>query len=118
MSNLKAYIITLKSYGYDHVVFAENRAKAKAKAVGTFDDVCYEGFFDVIKDMKVERCKEADKEYRGHAIMDWDDQEDRLFLVKEFSFACLSEDDLECDRCIALEYCPRKEEWLESQEQI
>lgn len=118
MSNLKAYIITLKSYGYDHVVFAESMAKAKAKAVGTFDDVCYDGFFDEIKDMKAERYEAADKEYRGHAIMDWGDSDDRLFLVKNLNYSCVDETDLDCESCIALEYCPRKEEWLECQEQI
>ena len=118
MSNPKADIITLKSYGYARVVFAENSAKAKAKAVGTFDDVSYDGFFDEIKDMKAKRYKEADNEYRGHAIMDWDDSDDRLFLVKNLNYACSDETDLDCEGCIALEYCPRKEEWLEIQEQI
>lgn len=109
MSNLKAYIITLKSYGYDHVVFAENREKAKALAVGTFDDVSYDGFFDEIKDMKAERYEAADKEYRGHAIMDWGDSDDRLFLVKNLNYICSDDSVFDCESCIAFEYCLRKD---------
>ena len=47
--------------------------------------------------------------------MDWNDPEDRLFLVKELKWSCLDETDIDCSNCIAKDCCLRYDEWLEIQ---
>ena len=118
---LKAYEVIENSTGYYIIVFAESASKAKYTAYNNredfgFDDYCYDFFSNFIRLFSVKRDKSADKEYRGHSVMDWNNPEDRLFLVKEHNWACVDETDLDCDNCPAKKFCRRYSEYLEEQE--
>lgn len=102
--------------GNSEVVFAETEGKAKyiAKDSDQFEEgYGYGG--EWVKWLYVRRLPEGDGEYRGHALMDWWNPNDRIFLVRQLGWYCSDETDLECDKCPALEYCCRKEEWEEMQ---
>ena len=120
---LKAYEVIENSTGRYVIVFAESASKAKYTAWSHRDDydwagIDYDFFMDFIYSFSAKRDKSAGKEYRGHSIMDWNNPEDRLFLVKEHNWACVDETDLECDNCPAKKFCRRYGEYLEEQENI
>lgn len=80
------------------VVFAENIREAKKIAMST--DACSEADFI---DIRVKRFKECDALYKGKPEMDWDDEETRIVMVRDFGWSCLEE--YMCDKCPAQQYC-------------
>lgn len=105
MSNMKAYIITdLRGYAdYSTVVFAETSGKAKAIAITTdaFND--YE-----FTEISARRVPKLDKYYRGLDKMDWDNDEDRVAMVKDGNFSCSYEfEPDDCETCPARQWCER-----------
>lgn len=97
----KAWYVCDKWEDYATVVFAETRGKAHELATHT--DCCEDSaWVDII----VRRFPEMDSMYRGSWEMDWDNQEDRLALVKH-GWHCDTDfiDDRECAECTAKEYC-------------
>lgn len=105
---MKAWIVRRDYVDICEVVFTETRGKAKTIALNTdtFDgaDFC---------DLEVRRMPEIDKYYvSGKTRMDWDNQKDRLALVKECGFACVDECFGElCGDCLAKDYCDRYDEY-------
>ena len=100
---MKAYQVwdCKDDYGYSTIVFAENCRKAKIIAQST--DVC--GNTEYIN-IRVKRCKQADCIYKGSCEIDWDDMEQRLFLVKNLGWACVDiYDEQECEKCSAKPNC-------------
>lgn len=115
----KAYSVSEDNSGIYYIVFAETASKAKYELWLVHDDICtdysYFDFFEFACGFSVKRLPEADKEYRGHSVMDWHDSEDRMFLVKELDWSCNEEEiaECECNKCVAFQFCNRKEEWEE-----
>ena len=76
-------------------------------AIGAKNAVRNTEFWDdsdqIYTNLRVNRIKALDSEYRGHTEMDWDDEQDKLALVKN-GWHCFERTD-ECDTCGAKEYC-------------
>lgn len=102
---LKAYKVNVKDADYSTIVFAESAGKAKALALST--DTCEDAEF---VEIEVHRIPAADKMYADNFEMNWNNEKERLFLVKELNWACF-EPSFECDECIAKQYC----RWFESE---
>ena len=114
---MKAYEVTDKE-GYSEyslVVFAESRGKAIYSAIGTDEFPKYEYDFT---QLRARRISCLDNAYRGKWCMDWDDEEDRLAMVRDAGWYCGEDafDPDDCDRCVAKEYCTRYEEYTEEVE--
>jgi len=101
---VKAWKVTEKDEFYSTVVFAETRGKAKSLALNT--GCCGDVPFI---DIEVSRFPGADKMYNGRYEMDWDNQDDRLFLVKENGWRCEYPEFEDCKKCIAKDYCDKYE---------
>ena len=101
---MKAWYIRADNVDYTGIVFAETRGKAKTLALNT-DNWCDSDFTD----LQVTRCPEADCRYTGQKELDWENPDDRLFMVKELCFCCVWWADTECEECSAKEYCDRYE---------
>lgn len=104
---IKAYIAFDRNCDSDTqlVVFAETSGKAKAYAAGT-DTLCDYGFTGI----RVNRCKDLDRFYRGKPEMDWMDYEERVAMVRYAGFACSCEVcHPECVKyeCPAQQWCGR-----------
>ena len=110
---MKAYLITdRKSYSDSAlIIFAESRGKAISLALGK-DEFQYYDFAYI--DLRALREPVLDKYYRGKHEMCWDDDEDRLALVKECGFTCNDDafDPESCEICSAKAYCDRYQEYL------
>ena len=113
---MKAYVVSDRE-GYSEwivVVFAESRGKAIVAALGTdefqFGDWSY-------TELRAIRKPEFDKYYRGNFRMDWDDQNDRLAMVRDGGYYCneaaFYPDD--CAKCCSKDYCSRYEEYLDEE---
>ena len=87
------------------IVFAETRNKAKAYLVNS--DIC-EGI--EYKDIFVRRAKEADCLYKGRNEISWDDDNDRLWLVKNYGWSCIDVNVDFCKTCVARNDCPKYED--------
>ena len=107
---MKAYKISdLKGYcEYSTIVFAESRGKAKAIAITTdsFNDYDY-------TEISARRVPALDKYYFGREEMDWDNDTDRIALVREAGFSCNPEywEEEDCERCPARQWC----DWYEGE---
>lgn len=105
---MKAYRISgMRGYcEYSTIVFAESRGKAKATAITTdsFNDYDY-------TEISARRVPKLDKYYRGKDEMDWDNDEDRIAMVKDGGFSCDPEcwEEEDCERCPANQWCDRCE---------
>lgn len=100
---MKAWLVRAKDEPYATVVFAETRGKAKSKAMNT--DACEDAQFT---DIEVNRESQMDKYYtEGKSEMDWYNPKDRIALVKECGFHCVSDywDIEDCVDCPAKQYC-------------
>ncbi len=83
------------------VVFAETRGKAKTIALK--DESFREYNFC---ELQARRFPIADSKYDGREKMDWENPQDRMFLVKECDWSCLDwDDEHRCKKCVAKEYC-------------
>lgn len=98
--------------GYSTVVFAPTRSKAKAAARWT--DACEDAEYTKIHAI---RLPELDKEYRGHTEMEWNDQLDRIALVKQ-GWHCHPDywDPDDCEICPATDWCDLYNDTLEEME--
>lgn len=107
---VKAWLIRGNDIESCEVVFAETRGKAKSIALQT-DTFCDCDFCD----LKVYRKPVIDKYYKdGKTLMDWDNQKDRLALVKACGFSCIDDCFGEfCEDCLSKEYCDRYDEYIE-----
>lgn len=108
---MKAYYVTDKNYGlgYGYVVFAEKRSKAIRHALLFCDDA-----FDCCAwtDIRAIRRPQLDSFYRGVPEMDWENEADRVAMVRYAGFYCSDdafETTEECERCVAHEWCVRYE---------
>ena len=111
---MKAWIVGRKEEFYSTVVFAETRGKARALALHT--DCCEDSDFC---DIEVRRYKKADGCYKeGKKEMDWWDDKDRTFLVKECGFRCEYVEEWVCDKCPAKEYCELYQDYIEVQNEV
>lgn len=109
---MKAWIIQNNHEAYSEVVFAETRGKAKAIAMWT--DTFSE---DDFTSLEARRLKVADKYYKeGKLMLDWDNPQDRIVLVKECSFYCEYTEPYICEACSAKEYCEVYQEDLTEKE--
>ena len=104
---MKAYQIRDK-YGYceySKIVFADTSGKAKAYAAGSdgFEDFCF-------TEIRATRCPQLDALYRGNIEMDWDNDLDRMAMVKLAGFRCGDDYDCEGESCPAYEFCERARE--------
>ena len=97
--------------GYATTVFAETRGKAKSALMYSW---IFEGWD--YTEIRVYRQPQLDAEYRGHDEMDWDDDQDRIALVRLGSY-CHDDyfDPDDCMVCAAKDYCCRYEEYFEEE---
>lgn len=101
MAEMKAWIVTDEYEEYSTVVFAETRNKARLEAQAT--DCCeYMQYIDI----RPIRFKEADTMYCGKREMEWDDADDRRFLV-EHGWSCVEPEYDECTECPASDICEK-----------
>ena len=103
---MKAYIAHDKNCDEprESVVFAETPGKAKAYAANWEFD-CYD-----FTDIRVRRCPDLDRFYKGRTKMDWCDVDDRIAMVRYAGFYCSYEmNHPNCHICEAAEYCERYE---------
>ena len=96
----KAWIVGEKDEFCKTVVFAKSRNEARVAAMST--DCCEDVEYTRIE---ARRFPIADSQYKGRNEMDWNDPEDRLFLVKEGDFRCEYVKPVCCAKCSAKEYC-------------
>lgn len=84
------------------VVFAESAGKARAVALQSdaFED--YE-----FTEIRVKRCPQLDKCYRGLPEMDWYNMDDRIAMVRYADYCCDYGED--CEECPAKEWCSEYE---------
>lgn len=107
---MKAYKVMDKQGVCDcaTIIFAETREKARVIAMHseTFEWYDYLGYTD----FWVRRIPQLDKYYRGVDEMAWDNEEDRIAMVKDGNFTCSYDydtEDLECKQCPAKQWCIR-----------
>lgn len=112
MDNLKAWKVSPINAFYSYVVFTETRGKARAYAQGL------DGFEEcAFTDIEVHRLKKADCMCNGRKEMDWQNENDRLFLVKEYGWYCGDDIDYdECKVCSANKYCEPYLDCIKEQE--
>lgn len=108
---MKAWSVTDdEEYLYTTIVFAETRGQARVIARST--DACEDVDFIHIRAL---RRPQLDKYYRGEPEMDWNNDEDRIAMVKDGMY-CSYEVDLlpgECMACPAHKWCERYEDMVE-----
>lgn len=101
---MKAWLVNEKGEFCSLVVYAKTRGRAKSIAFETdvFEDTEY-------IDLVATRYPVADKYYNGdkEKVLDWDDDNDRIFLVKDCGWYCdeYTVDDIACSDCVARHYC-------------
>lgn len=113
---MKAWIVSdRKGYSdFDIIVFAETRGKAIALAIGTDEFPKYDWSFT---ELYARREQVLDGAYRGSWRMEWDNDSDRLAMVKLCGFYCNEDafDPDDCKTCSGKDYCSRYEEYLEEE---
>lgn len=99
---MKAWLIrdSKGTYDFATVVFAETRNKAKV--LGMNSDAYYGAELDYT-DVNATRIPALDKYYKGNDEMDWENDNDRIAMVKDGNFHCF--EDRECPNCPAKKYC-------------
>lgn len=116
---LKAYKVSdRKGYTCNSVViFAETAGKAISLALHT-EEFCYINWD--FTELKAVRIKSLDPFYRGNWWMDWDNDEDRVAMVKEAGFICdLDYAELQdCKECKAREWCSQYKLLVEEYEEM
>lgn len=105
---MKAWQISPKNEFYSVVIFAETRNKAKYMALSM------EEFWDnEYIDLVAWRLPKADNLYNNRNRMDWDNSEDRIFLVKECNWNCGEYYDYDdCKDCCANQWCGIWQDYL------
>ena len=113
---MKAWYVTdRKGYSdYAIIVFAETRGKAIASAIGTDEFPKYDWYFT---ELFARREPALDGAYRGAWRMEWDNDDDRLAMVRWGGFHC-DDDSFDpdyCAKCSGKDYCSRYEEYLDEE---
>lgn len=111
---MKAYKVKDLVNGDIAIVFAENGNKARSYAL-TYAD-CFED--NDYCELCAYRIPTIDKYYqKGKKAMDWQNQDDRLAIVKELGIGCDDEtyDITECQKCKAKNYCDTYEEKVDNE---
>jgi len=104
---MKAWFVSDSYCEYSTVVFAETRNKAKVAAMAT--DCCEDMEYTEVRPL---RFKAADTMYRGLIEMDWDNVNDRLFLV-DHGWSCVEPDLIEeCEDCFAHDRCDKYKDFV------
>lgn len=88
------------------ICFFKERRKAISYAFRYYPDF----WDDKYTDLRVKRKKKLDKYYRGVSMMEWENQEDRLAMVKELNYCCtysIPIEKLDCANCSAKSCCSR-----------
>ncbi|MCR4745220.1 MAG: hypothetical protein K5894_08320 [Lachnospiraceae bacterium] len=82
------------------IVFAETAGKAKQLCMydDTFDDCEW-------TDLRVNRFKDYDQYYEGKEKVDWNDEEHRIRLVRDFGWFCFEPTISYCEACPAKQWC-------------
>lgn len=115
---MKAYAVFDKDGfpPYSEVVFAETRAKAIYTALRD-TDFSFDGC--EYTDMRARRKPMLDKYYRGRSAMDWDNDDDRLVMIRKGGYVCDDDsfDPDECAKCVGKDYCSKYEEYQEENEE-
>lgn len=111
---MKAWLVREKDEFCCIIVFAPTRGKAKTAAINedVFDDAEY--IF-----LEATRYPKADSMYNGSTepyALRWEDQDDRLFLVKECGWQCEEMELEHCENCKAKDYCGEYQQWLDDNE--
>lgn len=104
---MKAYIVRDIESPEDYctVVFGETRGKAIQAAIAT--DACEDAEW---VNIRATRVPALDTYYRGLPEMDWDDDNDRIGMVRYANMYCsteLSTDECGCQECAAKDFCGR-----------
>lgn len=104
---MKAWNVTDKNgdVGMSFIVFAETRGKA-------ISQVNHDGAFDWYSYTELRALREPalDRFYNGRGQMDWNDDEDRIAMVRYAGFRCPYEIDVDqerCEECAAHLWCER-----------
>lgn len=100
---MEAWKVTCEYEPYPEIVFAKARLEAAclALSIDSFSEYS-------ITDIKAQRLPQMDKYYKdGKWLMDWDNPEDRLVMVKECGFNCGVDyfEPSDCEKCSAKDYC-------------
>ena len=102
----KAYKVTDRvGYSeYSIIVFADTPGRAVSRALRT--DEFHIGDWDFTQ-LKAIREPTLDTSYHGKSVMDWDDMEDRVAMVKEAGFYCDPDYTIldDCKDCLAKDWC-------------
>lgn len=110
---MKAYSVTDRTECiYSTIVFAETAGQARAIAMGT--DACEDVPFI---DIWAKRVPKLDAFYKGRSELDWNNDEDRIAMVRYAGYSCAYEDDVsidECKECPAHEWCDRYEDMIDA----
>ena len=111
------HVIDRKGYSdYSIIVFAETRGKAIASAIGTDEFPKYDWDFT---ELCARRKPALDGAYRGAWRMEWDNDDDRLAMVRWGGYRCDDDafDPDECESCVAKNECSKYEEYLEEEKE-
>lgn len=112
---MKAYLVRDEKSEFDYctVVFAETSGKAKQAALSA--DACeYAEFTDI----SAQRISELDGFYHGSLEMNWNNDKDRIAMVRYAGMRCSDEfipDISGCEKCSAKNYCEEYEHKKESE---
>lgn len=115
---MKAWYV-MDKYGYAEyavIVFAETKGKAVSLAIGTEEFPKYDWDFT---ELRARRKPALDGAYRGSWRMEWDNDEDRLAMVRLCGFHCDDDafDPDDCVNCVAKDDCSKYEEYLEEEKE-
>lgn len=113
---MKAWNVTDRNCdGYYCIVYAETRGKAIKTALdhtdGAFDDYTF-------TEIWATRAPSLDKFYRGKTVLEWDDPDDRIIMVREAGFYCgyeMLDTECDCEVCPAKQWCQRYERMKEAE---
>ena len=110
------YVMDKNGYAeYAVIVFAETKGKAVSLAIGTEEFPKYDWDFT---ELRARREPALDGAYRGAWRMEWDNDADRLAMVKWGGYYCGDDvfDPDDCVRCVAKDCCSKYADYLEEEE--
>ncbi len=90
------------------IVFADNANRAKTVALST-ESLCDSYYTDI----RVNRFKPLDNKHNEERELDWNNTENRLMLINDFSWYCIDTNIEECEQCLIHNDCSRYKEYIE-----
>lgn len=112
---MKAWIVFADDVSISEVVFAETAGTAKTYALVWCDEFEWSAYTE----LHARRLKKADHLWNGRDKMEWENEEDRIFLVKECGWSCDTDywmPDTVCKDCPAAQWCAQYQDWLKERE--